>query len=56
MEDTAMKKYYINPEMNVVKIATMQMLAASNEQPLQTGEATEWGSRSFDFDDDEEEW
>ncbi len=29
MEDTTMKKTYINPEMEVVKIATQQMLAAS---------------------------
>ena len=52
-----MKKTYINPEIAVVKIGTMQMLAASNEQPLQTGNATEWGSRSVDFDfDDDEDW
>jgi hypothetical protein len=29
MEDTTMKKTYIIPEMNVVIIATQQMLAAS---------------------------
>ncbi len=56
MEDNNMKKIYINPEMEVVKIQTMQMLAASqfdtnNEVP------DEYGSRkgSFDFDD-EEDW
>ena len=52
---TTMKKTYINPEMEIVKIQTMQMLAASqfdvnNEVP------DEYGSRkgSFDFDDDED--
>lgn len=29
MEDTTMKKTYINPELEVIKIATQQMLAAS---------------------------
>ena len=29
MEDTIMKKTYINPEMVIVKIATHQMLASS---------------------------
>ena len=29
MEDTTMKKTYKNPELEVVKVQTMQMLAAS---------------------------
>ena len=29
MEDTNMKKTYINPELEVIKIATQQMLASS---------------------------
>ena len=31
MESTTMKKTYINPEMEIVKIQTMQMLAASDK-------------------------
>ncbi len=44
MEDTTMKKTYINPEMEVVKIATQQMLAASahidiDADPISGGDA-----------------
>lgn len=50
-----MKKEYINPTIEVVKIQTMQMLASSNEQQLQTGTATEWASRRGNFNFDEED-
>ena len=32
MESTTMKKTYINPEMEIVKIATQQMLATSDPE------------------------
>lgn len=46
-----MKKAYINPQMEIVKIGTQQMLAASGDVPLQSGSATEWGAREDDGDD-----
>ena len=53
-----MKKSYINPSMEIVKIQTQQMLAVST-QNVEFGEGTMSGgnacSRDFDFDD-EEEW
>ena len=55
MEDNDMKKTYINPELEVIKIATQQMLANSTlgyGDPVSTAEGAE--SRSFDFDDDED--
>lgn len=58
MEDTTMKKTYINPEMEIVKIATQQMLAGSSFDIDPTVEVTDEGSllsRGYDFDD-EEEW
>ncbi|MBQ8157919.1 MAG: hypothetical protein IJ081_02725 [Prevotella sp.] len=56
-----MKKIYNSPELKVVKIATMGMIAGSAEQSLSGadefsggGELT--GSRSYDaWDDDEED-
>ena len=53
-----MKKTYINPEMEIVKIATQQMLAGSSFDIDPTVEVTDEGSllsRGYDFDD-EEEW
>lgn len=50
-----MKKTNINPELEVIKIATQQMLANSTlgyGDPVSTAEGAE--SRSFDFDD--EDW
>ena len=45
-----MKKTYINPEMLVVKLQTVEMLAGS----LQFGGTTEQNlGRDFDFDDEE---
>ena len=52
-----MKKTYINPELEIVKIATQQMLATSTEMPLSNQELTEETSllsRDFDFDDEED--
>ena len=45
-----MKKTYINPVMNVVKIETQKMLATSGEVGLKSGNASEWGSRGSDDD------
>ena len=45
-----MKKAYINPVMNVVKIETQKMLAASGDVGLKSGNASEWGSRGSDDD------
>ena len=50
-----MKKQYINPEIEVVKINTMQMLAGS---PKDISDETpkEWGARQGGFwDDDDDE-
>lgn len=40
-----MKKTYIIPQMEIVKIGTQQMLAASGEVEMKDGSATEWGAR-----------
>ena len=55
-----MKKTYINPNMEVVKIATHQMLASSPDgttnglDPKAAAiEAGDLDARGFDFDDDE---
>lgn len=47
-----MKKIYKNPEMNVVKIHTQQMIAVS--MPI-GGETEVVESREFDYDYDDEE-
>lgn len=47
-----MKKAYINPQMEIVKVATQQMLAASGDLDLQSGSASEWGAREDDGDFD----
>lgn len=41
-----------------MKLSTMQMLAASGDQQLHTGNATEWGSRRGRsvWDDEDEEY
>ena len=52
-----MKKTYINPSLEVVKIATQQMLAVSNRGfsgDAATTTNNEYDdARSFDFDDEE---
>ena len=55
-----MKKTYINPEMNVIKIATQQMLAASDPDGYDgsINNSGQGGSKAlsrefFDFDDEE---
>ena len=52
-----MKKIYLNPELEVVKIATIQMLAASDghvdvddESPISSGD--DIGARGSDFDEE----
>ena len=49
--ENKMKKTYINPQMEIVKVATQQILAASGDVQLQSGSASEWGAR-----EDEYEW
>jgi hypothetical protein len=53
MEDTIMKKTYINPEIAVIKIASKaQMLAGSTLETGSTPTSPESSdARSFDFDD-----
>ena len=46
-----MKKIYVNPEMVIVKVETMQMLA--NSLKIE-GEGSQNLARDFDFNDDEE--
>jgi hypothetical protein len=57
MEDTIMKKTYINPAMQVIKIETQQMLAASDPNVSLGSGSVDAGSvesRSNDFWDDED--
>jgi hypothetical protein len=56
MEDTIMKKTYINPELNVVRIATQHMIATSG--PLVDGttdDVNDLLSREAEFDLEEED-
>ena len=48
-----MKKTYINPNIEVVKISTAALLSGSETQQLKTGTASEWGAREMDFFDEE---
>ena len=51
MEDTNMKKTYINPELEVIKIATQQMLAGSTltiDNSIEITDETNLLSPSFD--------
>ena len=48
-----MKKQYINPEMEIVKIETQQIIAASLEMGAGTQPPSSADSRGFDlFDED----
>ena len=50
-----MKKTYINPELEVVKLQTMQMLAASiilNDEPIVDPDDIGAPSLDFDFSDE----
>ena len=54
-----MKKEYINPEMKVIKMRTMTVLAASNREVVNqnatnTGGVYDEASGLFDSDDNEE--
>ncbi len=52
-----MKKTYINPSMEVIKIATQQMLAGSGTIPMgDAGSANNAEGRYFGDWDDEEDW
>ena len=44
-----MKKTYINPTLEVIKIGVQPLLAGS-EIGLSNGNPSEWGSREFDDD------
>ncbi len=47
-----MKKIYINPSMEVIKIATQQMLAYSGDPTNPTpGDAGSGAAREFDFEE-----
>jgi hypothetical protein len=54
-----MKKEYINPEMKVIKMKTMTVLAASDPQPVNENATSKEGvyddAPSF-FDGDSEDW
>ena len=47
-----MKKTYINPEMEIVKIQTMQMLAASEQVGFGSSVDSAAGAESHELDDD----
>ncbi len=52
-----MKKTYINPSIEVIKIATQQMLAGSpNPSFTTTGETATMEGRESDSDWDDEDW
>jgi hypothetical protein len=58
MEDTNMKKTYINPELVVVKLQTMQMLASSINLGLSEESIVDEGNlltREADFELEEED-
>ena len=40
--------------MEIVKIQTAALLAGSETLNVSNKDASEWGARNFDFDDDEE--
>jgi len=48
-----MKKTYINPEIEVIKIKSVQMLTTSMEI---SGTTDTFDARDFDFDDFEDEY
>ena len=49
-----MKKTYINPQIEVIKIVTQQMLALSIETNSTRKDPGSAAGREFDFDDEEE--
>ena len=49
-----MKKTYINPQIEVIKIVTQQMLALSIETSSTRQDPSSAAGREFDFDDEEE--
>ena len=56
MEDTNMKKTYVIPTLDVVRIETQHMIAVSGpEMGGTTDNVNDLLSREFDFDD-EEDW
>ena len=55
MEDTTMKKTYINPEIEIIKIATQQMLAGSTlsiDENVEITDENDLLSRESNFDFD----
>jgi hypothetical protein len=58
MEDTIMKKTYINPEIAVIKIASKAQMLAGSEIPTgstPTNPGSSDARGTFDFDDFEDE-
>lgn len=52
-----MKKIYIQPALEEIKISTTTLLSGSETQELKTGTASEWASREGrGFWDDEDEY
>lgn len=55
MEDTNMKKTYINPEIEIIKMATQQMLAGSTlsiDSSVEVNDENDLLSRESDFNFD----
>lgn len=53
MEDTTMKKIYINPEMAVINVSTQQMLAASVSVTI---DGSQNNSAALGREDDDFDW
>ena len=49
-----MKKTYTTPSMETVKIAARNQMLTESNVGLSSGNASEWGARSCDFDDCED--
>ena len=47
-----MKKTYINPEMEIIKVATQQMLAASEQVGFGSSVSSAAGAESHELDDE----
>ena len=49
-----MKKTYINPKLEIVKIASKTQMLAGSAKGVSDETPSEWGSREFDFFDEEQ--
>ena len=52
MEDTTMKKTYINPELEIILLNTQYQLMAGSTLSARDEEPEEFGAREEDFDFD----